>query len=715
MNKRIITAIIIMMSISITGCGGVNGNQTETTSEITTAESDAATTEELDNEKEKIEENSEENTSNKVKWLTPQIKENLPKEQPKIADDLFTHVNYEWLRDTELRDGRKSASAFDSMADEVQETVQNLIVDEDIDEKYQIIQDTYYAFLDMDKRNEDGFSSVMPYVERIEAVKSIDEYLELILSDAEICRMTGVTGVAIDFDFEDGTMLVPTVNSVYLSLEDSAEYKELTDRGRLYKDAASVYWKKLLKKAGYSDKQADTYINSYFELETQMAEHIYDLETSYREDYVQMISNAYTKEELKKLAGDFPIEKLLISENVNSCDRFIVPEPEYIKALASIASEDNLDMLKAYSVIDILSYASDCTDEEANEISIEYINTISGVTGTKPIEEQAYDFVNDTYNELVGDMYARSTFTEEEKQAIEENVYDMIDIFRERMKVNDWLSEETRNTAIEKLNSMDVNIGYPEEMLNDFSGIKYDNNKDFFQNMLAIRSEDEKAWKFAAGKKFNKKAWGAIMSAATVNACYVPSQNSINFPAAILRKPYYDKDATLAYNMGGIGIVIGHEMSHAFDTNGSQYDKDGNLVNWWTDEDREAFRQRTKAVGERYAMYEILDGESPNADLVITETVADLAGTSVVLDLLAGKEKEGIQVNYEDFFIADATCWRRLLTKNVVQEKLKTDYHAPDFLRVNVNVSQFDKFYETFDIKEGDRMYTKPEDRLSVW
>ena len=166
---------------------------------------------------------------------------------------------------------------------------------------------------------------------------------------------------------------------------------------------------------------------------------------------------------------------------------------------------------------------------------------------------------------------------------------------------------------IQKLNGMDVNIGYPEEMLNDFSGIKYDNNKDFFQNMLAIKSEAEKAWKFAAGKKFNKKAWGAIMSAATVNACYVPGQNSINFPAAILRKPFYDKDATLA------------------------------------------------------------------------------------------------------FFIADATCWRRLLTKNVVQEKLKTDYHAPDFLRVNVNVSQFDKFYETFDIKEGDRMYTKPEDRLSVW
>ena len=288
MNKRIITAIIIMMSISMAGCGGVNANQTEnqTTSEVTTAESDTATTEELDNEEEKIEENSEKNTSNKVKWLTPQIKENLPKEQPEIADDLFTHVNYEWLRDTELRDGRKSASAFDSMADEVQETVQNLIVDEDIDEKYQIIQDTYYAFLDMDKRNEAGFSSVMPYVERIEAVKNIDEYLELILSDAEICRMTGVTGIGIDFDFEDGTMLVPTVNSVNLSLSDSAEYKELTDRGSLYKNAASVYWKKLLKKAGYSDQQSETYINSYFELEAQMAEHIYDLETSYREDYV---------------------------------------------------------------------------------------------------------------------------------------------------------------------------------------------------------------------------------------------------------------------------------------------------------------------------------------------------------------------------------------------------------------------------------------------
>lgn len=415
-----------------------------------------------------------------MKWLTPQIKDNLPKEQPEIADDLFTHVNYEWLRDTELRDGRKSASAFDTMSDEAQETVQDMIVDEDIDEKYKIIQDTYYAFLDMDMRNEAGFSSVMPYIEKIEAVKNIDEYLDLIISDSEISSMTGITGIGVVFDFEDGTMIVPTVNSVYLSLSDSAEYKELTDRGRLYKDAANVYWKKLLKKAGYSDKQADTYINSYFELETQMAEHIYDLETSYREDYVQMISNAYTNEELKKLAGDFPIEKLLISENVNSCDRFIVPEPEYIKALASISSEDNLDILKAYSVIDILSYASDCTDEEANEISIEYNNTINGVTGTKPIEEQAYDFVNDTYNELVGDMYARNTFTEEEKQAIEENVYAMIDIFRERMKVNDWLSEETRNTAIEKIDSMDVNIGYPEDMLCDFSEIKYD--KSYFLN-----------------------------------------------------------------------------------------------------------------------------------------------------------------------------------------------------------------------------------------
>lgn len=233
--------------------------------------------------------------------------------------------------------------------------------------------------------------------------------------------------------------------------------------------------------------------------------------------------------------------------------------------------------------------------------------------------------------------------------------------------------------------------------------------------MLAINIESERAWSNAVGKKFNKKAWGAIMSSATVNACYVPSQNNINFPAAILRSPFYEKDQSLAYNMGGIGIVIGHEMSHAFDTNGSQYDKDGNLVNWWTDEDREAFRQRTKAVGERYAMYEILDGESPNADLVITETVADLAGVSVVLDLLAQKEKDGLDVNYDDFFMADAKCWRRLLTKNGVQERLKIDSHAPDFLRVNVTVSQFDKFYETYDIKEGDMMYTKPEDRLSVW
>lgn len=440
------------------------------------------------------------------------------------------------------------------MADEVQAAVQEMIIDEDIDEEYKIIQDTYKAYIDVDKRNAAGFSSVMPYVEKIEAVKSIDEYLKLILEDPEISHMTGIVGIGVDFDFEDGTMLVPNVNSVNLSLSDSAEYKNLTDRGTLYKDAATVYWGKLLKKAGYSDKQAENYIDSYFELETQMAEYIYDLETSYREDYIQMISNAFTREELNELAGDFPMEKLIVSQGMGSCDRFSVSEPEYIKALSSITAEENLDKLKAYSVIDILSYASNCTDEEANEICTEYSNTISGVNGMKPIEELAYDFVNGMFNELVGDMYARSTFTEEEKQAIEENVYAMIDIFRERMKVNDWLSEETRNTAIEKLDCIAVNIGYPEEMLSDFSGITYDNNKDFFKNVLAINIVSENAWSAAVGKKFNKKAWGAIMSPATVNACYVSSQNSINFPAAILRKPFYDKDASLAYNMGGIGM-----------------------------------------------------------------------------------------------------------------------------------------------------------------
>ena len=713
MKRRTLAAIIMTISISITGCSGTNANLSEGTS---TAES---ISEETDNtvsgDSDSSENNTEESDTDKVKWDTPQIKDNLPKNRPGIADDFYTYVNYEWLRDTELQDGRKSSSAFDTMADEVQETVQKMITDENIDEKYKIIQDTYYAFLDMDKRNEAGFSSVMPYIERIESVNNIDEYLDLMINNPEIGHMTGIVGIGVDFDFEDGTMLVPNVTPANLRLMDSAEYKNLTDRGKLYKDAAIVFWEKLLKKAGYSDEQIEVYIDSYFKLETQMAEHIYDLETSYREDFIQMTSNAYTKDELKELAGDFPMEQLLVAQDVDSCDRFIVPEPEYIKALESIATEENLELLKAYAVIDILCYAADCTDEEANEISIEYSNTINGVTGVKPLDEQAYNYVNGLYSELVGDMYARNTFSEEEKQVIEEDVYAMIDIYRERLKANDWLSEETRNTAIEKLDNISVNIGYPEELLCDFAEIQYDKDKNFFENILAIDLAAEQEWGAVVGKKFNKKMWGAIMSPATVNACYVPSQNSINFPAAMLRKPFYDKDRSLAYNMGGIGIVMGHEMSHAFDTNGSQYDKDGNLVNWWTDEDREAFRQRTQAVGERYATYEIIDGQSPNADLVITETVADLAGASVVLDFLAKKEKEGIEVNYEDFFMADAICWRRLLTKNGVQERLKTDYHAPDFLRVNVNVSQFDKFYETFDIKEGDRMYTKPEDRLRVW
>ena len=201
------------------------------------------------------------------------------------------------------------------------------------------------------------------------------------------------------------------------------------------------------------------------------------------------------------------------------------------------------------------------------------------------------------------------------------------------------------------------------------------------------------------------------MSANTVNAYYAPGDNSINFPAAILQAPFYDKNASRSANLGGIGVVIGHEISHAFDTSGSQFDAAGNMVNWWTDEDRAAFTERTAKVAERYGAIEVLPGESVHGDLTIGETVADLCGMACMLDLM----KTTKDADYEAFFTSFTRVWRELITKEERSRRLKIDPHAPAYLRADITVQQFEEFYETFDVKEGDRMYTAPEDRLRVW
>ena len=659
------------------------------------------------------------------------IKENLPEEQPSAREDFYLSVNYEELKDTDIPDGMSDYGSFAALNDQVVEKMTELLETagtseqtetstglEDaaaVDSELEVAAGLYQMYTDMDSRNEDGWEYIKPYVEEVSEAASVEDLLELIISDDTLFWMSNVFNLGIVVDQDDSTKYVFKVTTPDLDLGDSAEYTEKTELGQLYYDADETFYQKLLLKYGYSEEDAAAIIGNRYEWETLMAEHLYPTAVSYQADYQKLIYNPYSFEELKELAGSFPLIELLEKKGYDKFSKYIVTEPEYIECLETLYVDENLELIKSWIILDLLKAASRYSDEESFGYLNDWNNAINGSSGMKSLEELGYTFVCSFAPELTGDIYAKYFFSEEEKKDVENMIYQVIDALRTRLENNSWMTEETKNTAIEKLEAISVYVGYPEEYYYDYSVINVDTGKSLLENVSNINIAFLNQHFDKADTDVDRAAWGITMPAYTVNACYIPSYNCICIPAAILSEPFYSKDASYSENLGAIGTVIGHELTHAFDTTGSQYDKDGNMANWWTDEDLEKFTEMTAGVAERYASYATVDEERVNGDLTIGETVADLGGMAVTLDILADMAEQGLEVDYQEYFTSYAKIWFRLITRESALYRLKYDPHAPTCLRTNVNVSQFQEFYDAFGVEEGDAMYTAPEDRLSVW
>ena len=306
-------------------------------------------------------------------------------------------------------------------------------------------------------------------------------------------------------------------------------------------------------------------------------------------------------------------------------------------------------------------------------------------------------------------MYGYTYFGAEAKADVESIILEVLDAYDARLAGADWLTEETREYARKKLAAITIRAGYQDQLDSWWYTLQIGDEKCAADAMLYLTVEKLMRQMSTAGQPVDRSQWG--MSSNTVNACYDWSDNSINFPAAILQEPFYSAGNSREQNLGGIGMVIGHEISHAFDPQGSQYDAEGNKVNWWTDADAEAFAERTARVKERFNSIEVLPDEYVNGEMTIGEAVADLGGIAVTLDLMAKLENP----DYDAYFRQLASVWKCRITKERASSDLRTNVHPLAFLRVDISVQQFDEFYATFDIEEGSAMYTAPEDRLKVW
>ena len=644
-------------------------------------------------------------------WINSDVSGNVTADmQTDPKSDFNAAVNQEWMAGTELG-AQAQVSTFTERGNEVMAQIMELITDESqTSHEAELVREFYNDFIDMDSRNALGMEPMLPLLEEIRAIEDMDGLTAYIADWGNLAGAPMTTEIATDW--KDSTHNAIFLSAPSFSLSDADEYKSITDVGQRKKDASEVMFKKLLVRAGYTEEDAAALWEAFFALETEMASVSIGTAEGAAEDTREKSYNPKSAAELAELSPNFPDTEILRPYIDGGIDRFILMEPEWLAKMNELYTEENLEAFKAWLVYQTLTGAAALLDQECLDIMTEYSGAAAGNTQMElPVEQLAYQMCSQLFDMAIGKLYAENYVTEETKQDVTKLVNDAVAVFRQRLEENEWLGGETKAKAIEKLDNLTIRVAYPDDWsLYDYSDYALPEGGGIIDDVLAVREKSMSEKVDKAKAEVNQDLW--IKPPQEVNAYYRPTDNSINIPAGILGGDFYNPDGSVAEQMGSLGVIIGHEITHGFDSNmGSLFDKDGNLSNWWTDEDRAAFKERTDKVGAYYAGIEVLPGKYVNGEYTIGETVADLGGMSCMLELAKGMDG----FDYQTFFESWAKVWKVQETEETAEYLLQIDTHAPGHLRTNVNVQQFQEFYDAFGVEEGDGMYLAPEERLSVW
>lgn len=643
----------------------------------------------------------------------------------KPGDDFFRYVNGTWSDKTEIPADRTRWGSFDELRQNtdkdalaiLKEAAENKKLDPKSDQAKAVA--VFETYLDAETRNKLGVEPLKPYLDKINAIATPADVTKLINDLAEEGGL-GLYSIYVYADAKNSNE-----NAVYLSLGSlglpDRDYYILKDKDIQEKREQYIaHVARMLEMAGETKEEATADSKRVLAIETKMAEP--RLTRVERRDS-RLTYNPMTVAELQKLAPVVDWNAYISSTGLKNVDKVIVSQPKYIKALNEILTTKNIADVKAYLKWTLVNgHASHLsTDMETANWEF-YSKTLEGAKEQRPVEERALAVVTGTVGEALGQLYVEKKFPAEAKAKAQAMIKNVLSAFGERIKALPWMAEETKKGALEKLNSTTVKIGYPDKW-KDYSKMEVKsaaNGGNYFENMKNVDK-----WEVAKniadyGTPVDKTRWG--MAPQTVNAYFNPLYNEIVFPAAILQPPFYDYKADEAINYGGIGAVIGHEISHSFDDSGARYDKDGNLNNWWTDADLERFTKLGNALADQYSALEPLPEVFVDGKFTLGENIGDLGGVNAAYDGLKLYLKENGNPGLIDgftpeqrFFISWGTIWRTKARDEAIKNQVKTDPHAPGHYRAYVPLQNVDAFYEAFNIKEGDKLYIKPEERVKIW
>ncbi len=632
------------------------------------------------------------------------------------GDDFHQFVNGKWLNETEIPADKSSYGVDFIVHEEAEENVKK-IIEESASGKFetgsneQMVGDLYKSFMDMDKRNELG---VQPLQDEFEDIDAISNYKEL-------ARHFGRTIQYTDVPFSYGIfpdLKEPSKYGLYyfqsgLGLPDMEYYSKQDDKSIEIRQKYKSHIAAMFELAGLDD--ASRAADNIIALETKMAS------INMRKEDTRNPANLYNKypvDSLSYLMPSFSWKDFLDESGVADMPEVIIGMVDYCKAFDRIFSSTNLAIWKQYLKWMVLNafdpYLNQAIDDQNFEF---YGKTLYGRQEQRPQWRRAVSVVNSNLGEVVGKVYVERHFPAEAKRRMDQLVANLIEAYRTSIKELDWMSDSTKIQALDKLSKFTPKIGYPD-IWKDYSGLEIKADDIMGNKKRADITEYNRSVSKLKGP-IQKHEWG--MSPQTVNAYYNPTLNEIVFPAAILQPPYFDLTVEDAVNYGAIGAVIGHEIGHGFDDSGSQFDGDGQMRNWWTDEDRSSFDERTAALIAQFNGYRVFDDLNVNGTFTLGENIGDLGGLSIALKAyemsLNGEEGpvlDGITAK-QRVFIGYAQAWRKKSREESLRVQVNSDPHSPAEFRVNGIVRNIPAFYEAFNVTELDSLFLPSKDRIKIW
>ncbi len=636
------------------------------------------------------------------------------------ADDFFSYANGGWLKTVKIPDDQKGWGSFmivkENNVNNLHSLVAELAAKNNLPKGSleQKVGDYFASGMDTLAIEKAGVSPIKPGLAKIEKIKSVDEMIDY--ATLEMKNGGGAFfGFYVGADEKNSNSNIANLTQAETSLPEKSYYTDSDDRAKHIREEFLKYATTLFTLAGDDKSTAEKNAQTILDVETKIA-------ASHRSKVElrdpQKNYNMFVVKELGTKISD-KINWVKVFSNIGvKIDSINIGQPDYYKALGNLLTEVSLADWKTKLKFNYISGHAGTLSKAFRDAQFNfYSKTLNGQKVEQPRWKQITNSVDGNLGELAGQLYVKKYFTDNAKKRMDELVSNIIAAYKIRLQKLDWMSDATKAKAEEKLAAIMRKIGYPTKWKN-YDDVTIDRN-NYFANHESIGKHEFNEMIKKLGKPVDKTEWG--MTPPTVNAYYNPSYNEIVFPAGILQFPFFDEKADDAINYGGIGMVIGHEITHGFDDQGCQYDAQGNMKNWWTKEDAEKFAAKTKGLVDQYSACTILDGLHVNGELTLGENIADFGGIAIAYDAYKmtkqgqGNEKIDGFTGDQRFFLGFAQVWRVIKRDELMRMSIKTDPHSPAMYRVNVPLMNFDPFYKAFDVKEGNKMFRSTDQRARVW